>query len=98
MKGYYILNDYSRIIVVPWILFAFYQDGKFFYKYEENFLENQIIQIKRSGRIDDKFNEIDIPDRYIKKFVDICHSSCDKEEIDKEAENLIGYVLRKAKI
>ena len=61
MKGYYIINELSSIIAVPWVLYAYAENRKFSYTFEENFLENQVIQIKRF-KLDNKLNEINIPD------------------------------------
>ncbi|MEK6872899.1 MAG: hypothetical protein AABW90_02720 [Nanoarchaeota archaeon] len=66
----------------------------------ENFLEDYVIQFKKSRGLNNKFkfSEIDIPDRYIKKFVDMCYCFYDKKEIEKEADNIAEYVLKKVKI
>ena len=99
MKGYYYVDKSLELMIIPWVLYAYQKDGKFSFVYDVNILENYIIHCERSRELFNKseYSEIEIPDKKIKNFVDMCYNSCSFNQIENEAQQIISYCMEKLK-
>ncbi len=100
MIGYYCLTGQGDgLFLIPWVLAGRESRGKMRYYHKPNLLEELTLALK-DGRMN-RFNlegkgwevkEFDIPEIYIKSFIEVC-STAKKKKIEKYAEEIYGAVL-----
>jgi len=89
----------TEIISIPWVLQVTLENGSLAeYSYDVNDLEKYIIKCKKKGKLffgkGFNYKEIEIPDEYIKDFVDSCfYNKNSNNRIINKRNKIIDYVL-----